>query len=75
LTDLLFALAHDRTRVRAVARSGAETWGDVAITLIQDTRAQIRSQQRSALEEALNGLDCQLFLLERREPGQVSLMN
>jgi hypothetical protein len=75
VTDLLFALAHDRTRVRAVAKSGAGTWRDVAIALIQETRAQIRRQQCSALEGVLAGLDCQVFLLERESPGNVSLMS
>jgi hypothetical protein len=61
--------------VRAVARRGADSWQEVATGLVHQIRAQIRSQQRSALDEALGDLDCELFLLERRKSGQFSLMS
>ena len=75
LGGLLLALQHDRNLLHRVPRPKIETWQDVARRLIGQARDVLVHQERDELERVIDGLDCELWLVNRSRPGQVRLVN
>jgi hypothetical protein len=72
---LLHALERDRSLLRQVPRRKGETWPEVAENLIERTRDELLAEERTAIEDALGGLPCDLWLVSDPRPGAVRLVN
>jgi hypothetical protein len=75
VAGLLLALHHDRTLLRRVRRSGTETWRMAAVRVVADTRERVLQEERDALEQAVEGIPCELRLMRRPRPGKVRLVS
>lgn len=75
VAGLLLTLEHDRALLRKVPRRKRGTWSDVAKDVIERARDELLGQERTAIEEAVADLACELRLVSHERPGEVRLVN